>query len=218
MKSNYRPTIKSLFAAWFVCGISVHAATIQIVVDNDFALLTGTSTTVERLVYQNNVVWNQQITNASSFSLSLAEGEDSIYILAMGGGGQENLSGKVNGVDISTLNTMSKSSPLAGPSPNPNYLSGYNKTAVANGTYSVSLLDVQTALPNLTWSIPPKGTGTVISLSGFTLGYPFADSTAVLYRFSSSEVGVTSVPEPSALSLLVVGLGGLMASRRRKQK
>lgn len=200
---------KILLAAFVFSGFSAHAATIQIVVDNDFALLTGTPTTVTRLVYQNNVVWNQQINNASSFNLSLATGEDTIYILAMGGGGQENLSGRVNGIDITTLTSMRSSSNLR------TFLLGYSNTTVANGAYSASLLDVQTALPNLSWSVPQTGTGTVISLSGFSLGYPFTDSTAVLYRFSSSEVGVASVPEPSSLSLLVIGLGGLVLLHRK---
>jgi len=212
MKFNHRLTIKSLVGALFVAGISVQAATIQIVADNDFALLTGTPTTVNRLVYQNNVVWNQQITNASSFELSLQGAENTIYILAMGGGGQENVSGKINNVDIATLSNISVSSNVR------SYLGGYNNTTVENGTYDAALLDVQTALPNLTWSAATTGTGTVISLSGFPRGYPFADSTAVLYRFSSSDVGVSSVPEPSALTLLAVGLGGIMALRRRRKE
>jgi len=203
-------TIKSLLVALLLGGASTYAATIQIVSDNDFALLTGTPTTVTRLVNQNNVVWNTQITNASSFNLTLNAGEDTIYILAMGGGGEENVSGKINNVDIATLSNIRVSSNVRA------YLGGYNNTDVADGTYNASLLDVQSALPNLTWSTPTTGSGAVISLSGFALGYPFPDSTAVLYRFSATEVGVVSVPEPSALSLLAVGLGGWAVMRRRR--
>ena len=49
--------------------------------------------------------------------------------------------------------------------------------------------------------------------AGFGSGFVFNDSTAVLYRFEASQVGV---PEPSALSLLAVGLGGLAMIRRRR--
>jgi len=192
-------------------GASAHAALIQIVTDNDFALLTGTATSITRLVYQSDVEWPTQITNASSFDLSLADGENTIYILAMGGGGEENVSGRINGVDISTLSNIQMSTPVQG------YLNNYNLLDVAAGTYNASLVDLQNALSSLTWFTPTPGTGGVIGASGFELGYTFDNSSAVLLRFGASEVGVPDgVPEPSALSLLAVGLGGLAMIRRRR--
>lgn len=203
--------MKRIFAILLCAGASAHAALIQIVTDNDFALLTGTATSITRLVYQSDVEWPTQISNASSFDLSLAAGENTIYILAMGGGGDENVSGRINGIDISTLSNLQMSTPVQG------YLSGYNPSDVAAGTYNASLPDLQNAMPNLTWFTPTPGSGGVIEASGFALGYPFADSSAVLLRFGASDVGVPDgVPEPSALSLLAIGLGGLAILRRRR--
>ena len=202
--------MKRILAILLCAGASAHAALIQIVTDNDFALLTGTATSITRLVYQSDVEWPTQISNASSFDLSLAAGENTIYILAMGGGGDENVSGRINGVDISTLSNLQMSTPVQG------YLSGYNPSDVAAGTYNASLPDLQNAMPNLTWFTPTPGSGAVIEASGFALGYPFADSSAVLLRFGASDVGVPDgVPEPSALSLLSVGLGVVLRRRRR---
>jgi len=203
--------MKRILAALLCAGASAHAALIQIVTDNDFALLTGTATSITRLVYQSNVEWTTQITNAASFDLSLAADENTIYILAMGGGGEENVSGRINGVDISTLSNLQMSTPVQ------EYLSGYNLSDVAAGTYNASLLDLQNAMPNFTWFTPTPGYGGVIEASGFELGYPFTDSSAVLLRFGASDVGVPDgVPEPSALLLLAIGLGGLAMMRRRR--
>jgi len=202
--------MKRILALLLCVGASAHAALIQIVTDNDFALLTGTTTSITRLVYQSDFEWPDQIANAASFDLSLEAGENTIYILAMGGGGEENVSGRINGVDISTLSNIQMSTPVQG------YLSGYNLFDVAAGTYSASLVDLQNAIPDLTWYTPTPGSGGVISASGFELGYPFADGSAVLLRFGASEVGVpVGVPEPSAFSLLAVGLGMVLHRRRR---
>lgn len=200
--------MKRILAVLLCVGASAHAAVIQIVTDNDFALLTGTTTSITRLVYQSDFEWPAQITNAASFDLSLEAGENTIYILAMGGGGEENVSGRINEVDISTLSNIMMSTPVQG------YLSDYNLNDVAAGTYSASLSDLQTAIadPGLTWFTPTPGSGGVILASGFELGYPFADGSAVLLRFGASEVGV---PEPSSLSLLAIGLGVVLRRRRR---
>jgi len=190
------------------------AASLQIVCDNDFAVFAGTVSSISRLVYQNGANWDSQIESAASFDLSLANGEDTIYLLAMGGGGgQENISGKINDVNITSLSSIMQSNEV-----HP-FLSGYDLNDVANGIYNAILVDVQNALTNLSWSTPtplfnPRGeVAAVIEAAGFGSGFAFGDTTAVLYKFEASQVGV---PEPSALSLLAVGLGVLFRRSRKR--
>jgi len=192
------------------------AASLQIVCDNDFAVFAGTVSSISRLVYQNGANWDSQIESAASFDLSLANGEDTIYLLAMGGGGQENISGKINDVNITSLSSIMQSNEVQ------NYLSSYglnkDNDNVANGIYDAILVDVQNALTNLSWSTPTplfnpsSAEAHIIGEAGFGSGFAFNDSTAVLYRFEASQVGI---PEPSALSLLTVGLGALFRRSRK---
>ena len=58
-------------------------------------------------------------------------------------------------------------------------------------------------------SIPIEGTGNNVNLGPENLNTPFTIS-------SNSMITAESVPEPSALSLLAVGLGGLAMMRRRR--
>ena len=189
------------------------AASLQIVCDNDFAVFAGTISSISRLAYQNGVNWDSQIASASTFSLSLENGEDTFYLLAMGGGGQENISGKINDVNLASLSSIMQSSEV-----HP-FLSGYDLNDVANAIYNATLVDLQNALTSLSWSIPtplfnPSGeVAAVIEAAGFGSGFTFGDSTAVLYRFEASQVGI---PEPSALSLLTVGLGALFRRGRKR--
>ena len=58
-------------------------------------------------------------------------------------------------------------------------------------------------------SIPIEGTGNNVNLGPENLWAPFTIS-------SNSMISAESVPEPSALSLLAIGLGGLAMMRRRR--
>lgn len=183
--------------------------TMSMVVDNDFAVFTGTTTSINHLLYQNNVVWNSQIAQLSTLNFNLAAGDNILYILAMGGGGQENISGTVNGVNIVNM-SVSESSNIN------SFLSGYNFGTVTNGSYNAQLSDVQTAFAQATWSAPVLNfTDIVINAAGFGAGYHFDNTTAHLFQFTAADANI-HVPEPTGFALMGLGLLGLAATRRRK--
>jgi hypothetical protein len=202
-----------------VVGARGQSFSMQLVADNDFAVFGGTATSVNDLIYQNDYSWPAQLGNLSTLSFDLPQGDTTFYLLGMGGGGEENISGTVNGIDITTLGDISMSSDLS------TYLTGYlvsdgmggyvpdgiggflTDPSVAAGTYDASLADVQTAFPNLTWDSPTINyTDGVIQSSPNHEGFDFADSTAHLFSFSASDVGVTAAPEPSTWALVAVGV------------
>ena len=205
-------------AAMFSAAITValgqgQTFSIQIVADNDFAVFAGTSNSVTSLVYQNDVDWPHQLSNLSTLNFTLQSGETTFYLLALGGGGDENISGTVNGVDLTTIN-VSMSSDI-GP-----YLTGYEAQAnggtVGSGTFSPSLADVQAAFDFLTWgnTTPTTGGDTVAAQSPTGHGFHFDPSTAHLFAFNASDVGVADVPEPSTYALLGIGTLALVLALR----
>lgn len=180
---------------------------VQIIADNDFALFGGTASSVNDLIYQNDVSWPAQLDNLSTISFDLQPGDTTFYLLGMGGGGQENISGTVNGVDITTIN-VSMSSDI---SP---YLAGYDLGPVADGSYSADLYDVQTALPDLTWGSPTINySDYVITQSPTGQGFDFDSGTAHLFEFNAVDVGITPTPEP-ATGLLLASAGVAIAAGR----
>lgn len=211
----------TIAVALVAAGISAYAQTsfpISIIGDNDFALFSGTSSSVDQLLYQNNYVWQDQLANESGLSFALQPGETTFYLLALGAGGiQDNISGTINGVDITSI-PVSMSSDI-GPS-----LSGYegqNTPAgtVALGTYDAELADVQLALPSATWSdaaLNINTTDIVVQGSPNGIGYDIPISTAHLFEFSAASVSVMPVPEPGTIALAGIGIASLLALRRRK--
>ncbi|NQV66419.1 MAG: hypothetical protein HQ497_13745 [SAR86 cluster bacterium] len=212
---------KTTFTALFIGFLSIGSIgsasatpfSISMVADNDFAIFSGTSTGINNLMYQNNVDWESQIPALSTLSFNLAAGDDTFYVLGMGGGGpEENISGLVNGVNMTDPSvTVSMSSDLS------SSLTGYLLGGVAAGTYNVILSEVQAAFLGLTWGSPVLNTTqTVIDKAGFGQGFIFATSTAHLFSFEAGDVGVT-VPGPSTLAVMVIGLAGLAFGTRRKK-
>ncbi len=186
------------------------------VADNDYAVFSGTSSSVNNLLYQNNYDWYNQIPNLSTLTFNLAAGDTTFYVLGMGGGGQENISGKINGVDItSSAVTVTMSSDIQ------TYLSGYSALAVTNGGYNASLADVQSAFSHLTWGAPTYNTTDIVidAAAPNGAGFHFDNMTAHLFKFSSEDVGVATVPEPSSMALTMLGLAlAGLGSLRRKAK
>ncbi len=219
--------MKKTMLATFIAGLCAASAAnatpfdIKMVADNDFAIFSGTSTSINNLLYQNDVVWTTQIASLSTLSFNLASGDDTFYVLGMGGGGQENISGEVNGVNMTDPSvSVSMSSNIA------SFLTGYNASAVANGFYDALLSDVQTAFSSASWSSASSNlnsTETVIQAGGFGSGYRFDHMTAHLFAFDAGDVNVptvpnTSVSEPSTFALLGLGVAALGFSRRKAKK
>lgn len=189
---------------------------ISMVADNDFAIFSGTSTSINNILYQNDVVWNSQITSLSTLNFNLAAGDDRFYVLAMGGGGQENISGTINGVNMTDASVgASMSSDMS------SFLTGYNSTDVANGVYNAILSDVQNAFNSVTWASAASAYNTsewVIQQSGFGSGFRFDHMTAHLFSFDAVDVNVEPVSSPSVLALMGLGLAGLGYTARRKKQ
>jgi len=196
-------------------GLNAATFSLEIVADNDFAVFTGTSSSINHLLYQNNERWSEQIPALSTLEFTLPSGDTVFYVLGMGGGGQENVSGLVNGVDMTTISTLMSSNLSS-------YLSGYSASlaAVENGTYTVSLTDVQTAFSSLTWGSPTTSTSaTVIGLAAPNgVGYSFDSNSAHLFSFQVADTGVSTVPEPSSFGLAAFGLSGLLFLLSRKKR
>ena len=194
-------------AAATVPSAPVIGGSIRIVADNDFALLAGDENNVTRMILQNDVVWMDQQTNATTYAINLNGGETYLYLLAMGGGGGEDIGGLLNGVDITTIasgvNGIQRAVNRTGGSVQNGFLlidsffsdwssvgfSGNNATNVAYGKYAAPLAGIQDALTGATWGDPParQNGGIGGSITGY--GYSVPSSRAVMFRFKSTSLG-----------------------------
>lgn len=177
---------------------------IRIVVDNDFAILAGDANNVTRMILQNDVVWWDQISNATTYSIALNGNETYLYLIPLGGGGQEDIGGTLNGVDITSIASgpegMQRAVAKAGGTVQDGYLLLQNDLTgfadavgrgdVAYGPYSVQLQDLQTALSGATWGNPPDYTtswGPGQQVTGKAFRFP--DSSAVAFRIRGTSLG-----------------------------
>jgi len=214
MKKIFRlSTAVVLLGLLSATAANANVFSIKMVADNDFAIFGGTATGINDLLYQNNSIWTTQIPNLSTLTFTLPTTDTMFYVLGMGGSGNENISGLVNGVDMTSV-PVSMSSDIR------SYLTGYNLSTVSDGTFNVNLADVQAAFPQLTRGSPILNTTdeVITAAAPNKKGFHFADSTAHLFAFSSADVGVNDVPEPSTIALALVAFANLLLIGRRPRK
>jgi hypothetical protein len=207
--------MRMLSAAAVVVGmflltpLSARAATLNLMVQSDFALFGGTGSEATRLVYQNGVGWGSQSAAASGFIFDLLPGETHLYLAAFGGG---IVGGYLNNFNIWNGTILNESPDISG------YLTGYGTSgaAIQNGTYQVVLEDVLNAMENVTFGVNPQ-TSQVFDHDETPDGKAFAyqDRAAILYRIDPTQVGMAVVPEPSVLCLCALGGLGLCSRRQR---
>lgn len=219
MKTKFHLSAVAVFLGLMSVGAAnASPFSIKMVADNDFAIFGGTAAGINDLLYQNNDYWGTQISTLSSLTFTLPAADTMFYVLGMGGGGNENISGLINGVDMTSASvSVTMSSDIQ------SYL-GYDTSAVSGGTFDANLSGVQTAFSHLSWGAPNINTtdSVIVAAAPNHSGFHFDDSTAHLFAFSSRDVGVNpgpgAVPEPSSIALALIGLASLMRLRRRPRK
>lgn len=218
MKRKFRLSVVAVYLGLMsVCAANASPFSIKMVADNDFAIFGGTATGINDLLYQNNVWWGTQISTLSTLTFTLPAADTMFYVLGMGGGGNENISGLINGVDMTSASVKMSSDVQS-------FLIGYDLSAVSNGTFNANLSDVQAAFSQLTWGAPVLNTTdeVIVAAAPNVIGFHFASDTAHLFEFSSTDVGVNptpgTVPEPSSIALALIGLASLMRVRRSPRK
>ena len=194
-------------AAGTVPSAPVIGGSIRIVADNDFALLAGDDDNVTRMILQNDYVWMDQAANATTYQINLNGGETYLYLLAMGGGGGEDIGGLLNQVDITSIasgaNGIQRAVGRTGGTVGEGYLllntffsdwssvgfSGSSATNVEWGKYAAPIAGIQTALTGATWGDPParQSGGVGGSVTGWR--YTVPSTKAVMFRFKSTSLG-----------------------------
>lgn len=150
---------------------------LKVLADNDFAVFMGNDTEITRLFYQNNVSWPAQVNNIQTLDVYPESGETYIYIVPMGGnspyytdtggneaGGEEDWNGVLNGIalldypggEVAVGRRVSDTRDVLeyGYLLIHKYLNGFQTSAnaIAGGTFSATLADMQTASQNLVWA------------------------------------------------------------------
>ena len=193
-------------------------STLQLLVDNDYAAFYGDATNVNQLFYQNNYGWPKQVENSASLDIIGSDTQTYVYIVAMGGGGTEDIGGKLNLKNITTISgaqfaqTDTHTSTFGSGSKLNRYLeiqdslTAYDASAAAAGTYNVQLVDLQNALRGADWGsavatgsgdgVPPlyKSSGICCTKGLVTEGWDIPSNKAVVFRYPIASLGTPVTP------------------------
>jgi hypothetical protein len=180
------------------------ALNIQIIADNDFALFSGTSSSVNTILFQNNVDWYNQLSLHSGPLPAVPPGDTHFYLLAMGGGPPEEVLGTIDGKSLAAMPDVLVSNDLS------TALSGFDLLAVVDGTFSVALADVQAALPTLTFQPASLGCDYVCTNYG-----SFVNHQAFVVAGNGAQLFAFKVPGPLPFAGL---LGGFHFARKIRQR
>lgn len=181
----------------------------QIVCDNDFVLLAGNANSITRIIFQNNEAWMNTLPAQNGVDATLLTGEDRYYLLGMGGGGQENIGGTINGVNITLL-------PILASGDISSYLTGYDVNAAADGSFTAILADIQYANSHVTYSADNAWRNSNVGYMGIPSAFSIPSQTAALFQLPAASL----VPEPSTYDLILGGLAlaGAVVRRRKISK
>ena len=192
---------------------SAKALNIQIIVDNDFALFSGTSTGINTLLFQNNVIWGSQ--NLLHVIADAPASDNVYYLLAMDGGSEAEAFGKISSINLTTAPGVKVSNiPTTS-------LTGYDLSTVTNGSYVALLADVHAAFPSLAFAAPSATScGTVCNaFLGLSNGksFGFNEGSAVVYSIPIPVPGPIPIPVPGPIPIFGV-LSAFQMSRRIRRR
>jgi len=182
-------------------------APIQVVVDNDYALLAGSPSGPTRVVYQpgtGGLEAQVALGLGASVRMNLLEGESYLYLVAMGGGGREAVEGSINGVNLVSLAVPRGQAAV---DPQGAYLNlspswtGFSGASVAAGDFSVSLAQVHSALQGAIWGSPASKSIPPLKPELGSSAWPFPSDISVAFRFQATALALVPIPGDRSVSL-----------------
>lgn len=210
--------------------------------DNDFAIYAVNTSGGLRELYQNDVSWPDQVIAQTLVNFNLLPDEDRILIWANDVGGQESISGTINGINMVDAARTSSLSVLAAaitnlPTVPFNILSEGEEPTLASvqAAFNAAIFGPAVERVGDLAEIPEPNGEIVIAQNPFALttvgpigryGFNFANNgnnpsqvgtvlEQTLFLFEAADFGVSPIPEPSSFLALLISVGAFTLRRRR---